>query len=202
MPISAGGILGTILGYDAIPGYWKQGLDRVEDMDFKYTTISLNDTYDMGYRQAIEMIKRNGGEELDDGLKIKVDEPVPVKFEKAFEGHYPVKSIRAPWTGLPLVAGGPTEYSFDFTGKGFVLKGGARKLQGVTEDLNLLVEVYVDGEMHEEAILPTGYQGRRHELTWKYNLVQGDHTVKVVWKNPEEGYRIDVNNAIIYGTEP
>jgi len=80
-PASSGGILGTLLGYDAIPEYWKQGLDRVEDMDFKYTTISLNDTYDMGYRHAIEMVKRNGGEETEEGLKIKVDAPVAVKFE-------------------------------------------------------------------------------------------------------------------------
>jgi len=200
-PASSGGILATILGYDAIPEYWKQGLDKVEDMDFKYTTISLNDTYDMGYRHAIEMVKRNGGEETEEGLTIKVDAPVAVKFEKAFEGHYPTENIRAPWAGKSLVAGGPLEYSFDFTGKGFALNGGVRKLQGVSDDMNLVIEVYVDGELHEEAVLPTGYQGRRHELTWKYNLEDGDHTVKLVWKNPEKGYRIDVGNAIIYGPE-
>jgi hypothetical protein len=44
-PANAGGILGAILGYDAIPDYWKQGIERVEDMDFKYTTMSLNDVY-------------------------------------------------------------------------------------------------------------------------------------------------------------
>jgi hypothetical protein len=42
-PASAGGILGAVIGYSDIPDYWKQGLDRVEDEDFKYTTMSLND---------------------------------------------------------------------------------------------------------------------------------------------------------------
>lgn len=201
-PASSGGILGTILGYDAIPEYWRQGLDKVEDMDFKYTTISLNDTYDMGYRQAVEMVKRNGGEETEDALKIKVEAPVPVKFEKAFEGHYPVDRIRARWKGNALVPGGNTEHSFEFTGKGFVLRGGARKLSGTKEDLKLEVEVYVDGELHELAVLPTGYQGRRHEVSWKYNLEDGDHQVKVVWINPTIGYRLDLGDVIVYGPEP
>ena len=201
-PASAGGILGTILGYDAIPEYWKQGLDKVEDMDFKYTTISLNDTYDMGYSHAVEMVKRNGGEELEDGLKIRVEEPVPVKFERAFEGHYPVEIIQAPWGGNALVEGGDTEHSFNFSGKGFVLKGGARKLPGVAEDTDLHIDVYMDGVLYEEAVMSTGYQARRHEVTWKYNLEDGDHTVKVVWKDPAAGYKIDLGNVIVYGPEP
>ena len=201
-PASSGGILGTILGYDALPEYWKQGLDRVEDIDFKYTTISLNDTYDMGFRQAVEMVKRNGGEEADDALKITVEEPLPVKFEKAFDGHYPIQKIAAPWGGNALTAGGETEHSFDFSGKGFVLRGGARKLPGVEEDLKLEVEVYVDGELHELASLPTGYQGRRHEVSWKYNLEDEDHQVRVVWLNPTRGYRVDLGDVIVYGPEP
>ena len=201
-PASAGGILGAVMGYAAIPEYWKQGLDRVGGMDFKYTTISLNDTYDMGYRHALEMVKRNGGEELEDALKIKVEEPVPVKFERAFDGHYPVEIIQAPWGGNALLNGGNTQHSFTFTGKGFVLKGGARKLSDQAEDRDLLIEVYVDDIFSEEAILPTGYQGRRHELSWKYNLDNGEHTVKVIWKNPGEGYKIDLGNVIVYGPEP
>jgi len=201
-PASAAGILGTLLGYDAIPGYWKQGLDRVEDMDFKYTTISLNDTYEMGFRQAVEMVKRNGGEEVEDGWKIQVEEPLAVKFEKAFEGHYPVDRIRADWKGSALISGGKTEHTFSFSGKGFVLKGGARKQQDAVEDLNLELEVYIDGTLHEVAALPTGYQGRRHELTWKYNLDNGEHQVKVVWKNPTKGYMVSIGDVIVYGPEP
>jgi hypothetical protein len=201
-PASAGGILGAILGYDAIPDFWKQGLDRVEGMDFKYTTISLNDTYDMSYRQAVEMVRRNGGSEEEEDLRIRVEEPVPVDFEKSFDGHYPVARIPASWENSTLSAAGTLEYGFDFSGKGFVLKGGARKLQESLEDLDLEVEVLVDGRLHELAVLPTGSQGRRYDLTWAYNLEDGDHRVQVIWRNPREGYQVNIGDAIVYGPEP
>ena len=35
-PASAGGILGAMLGYNKIPDYWRQGLNEVEAVDFKY----------------------------------------------------------------------------------------------------------------------------------------------------------------------
>ena len=44
-----------MLGYSQIPAYWKQGLAEVEPIDFKYTTISLNRTYEMSMEQALEV---------------------------------------------------------------------------------------------------------------------------------------------------
>jgi hypothetical protein len=156
----------------------------------------------MGYRQASEMIRRHQGNELEDGFRITVEEPVPVRFEKAFEGHFPEQILEVPGEYRSLFSDGPGEYLFDFTGKGFVLKGGARKLPGVEEDADLYIEVYVDDVLIEEAVLPTSFQARRHEVCWKYNLQQGDHTVKLVWKDPVPGYRIDLNSVIVYGPEP
>jgi hypothetical protein len=60
-PSSSGGILGTILGYDKIPAYWKMGLKEAESIDFKYTTISLEDVYETGLNHALKTIERNGG---------------------------------------------------------------------------------------------------------------------------------------------
>ena len=201
-PASAGGILGTMIGYDNIPDYWKQGLDRVEDMDFKYTTISLNDVYDMGFRHALEMVTRNGGTAGDQEVTIPLENPVPVKYEKAFEGHYPTRLIPVNWGGNQLMAGGATEYSFEFTGKGFVIRGGAWKLPGVSEDKDLMVDVYIDNELSEEVLMPTLYRARRHDIAWKYNLENGDHKVRIVLKNPMEGYKVEVTKVIIYGPEP
>jgi hypothetical protein len=156
----------------------------------------------MGYKHALGMIGRNGGEELEDAVRIKVEEPVAVKYEKAFEGLFPVKSMNVPWENRSLLSDGTKEYSFDFSGKGFVLNGGAGKLPGVSRDVDLHIDVYVDGSLWEEAVIPTSFQARRHELTWKYNLEEGNHTVKVVWKDPAEGYKIDLDRVIVYGPEP
>lgn len=201
-PASAGGILGAMLGYDAIPDYWKQGLDKVEGMDFKYTTISLKDTYDMSFRHALEMISRNGGESETEELRIPLQEPVAVPFERAFEGHYPVKMMDLGWDGKNLKAGAESSYEFDFEGKGFVVRGAAIKEDDSLQDSELLVEVYVDGELYEEAKMPTAFATRKHEVCWKYNMPQGQHTVKLVLKNPVNEYALHLSSILIYGPEP
>ena len=59
-----------MIGYKNIPDYWKQGLGDVEPINFKYTTISLNDAYNMSYGQALDMIKKNGGKVDEKNVKI------------------------------------------------------------------------------------------------------------------------------------
>jgi len=201
-PASSGGILGTVLGYDNIPAYWKQGIEKVEDMDFKYTTISLNDAYDMSHKHALEMIEKNGGKVEGDMLTILLEEPKPVQYEKAFEGHYPIKRMDFGWDGRKLESGGELEYNFDFNGTGFVMLGRSQKFQSEKDDMDLLLDVYIDDELHEKAILPTYYLKRRNELTWKYNLADGSHNVRVIWKNPEDGYGITMADVLVYGPQP
>jgi hypothetical protein len=201
-PASAGGILGTMIGYSNIPEYWRKGLAPVEERDFKYTTISLSEVYDMSYRHALEMIEKNGGTVAEEEVIILPEEPVAVKFEKGFEGHFPVGVIQVEWENSRLTPGGNEEYSFSFSGKGFVMRGGARKVSEEMEEHELIVDVYVDGELLENAVLPTRFQSRRHELSWAYNLEDREHEVRLVWKNPEEGYRIDLGPILIYGQDP
>ncbi|MFH0759202.1 MAG: ADP-ribosylglycohydrolase family protein [Bacteroidota bacterium] len=201
-PASAGGILGTILGYKAIPAEWKQGLDRVEGMDFKYTTISLNDTYGMSFRQALGMVTAHGGTTKGDEVTIPLEAPKAVAFEKGFEGHYPVANISVPWGENRLLMDGPTEYSVQFEGKGFVIGGGAGKLPGVEKDRTLELDIFIDGELAEHAMFPTRYETRRLEIAWKYNLTNGPHDVKLIWTNPEEGYMFDISSVLVYGPEP
>ena len=60
-PASAGGILGTAIGYDNIPEEWLAPLRKAEDVKFAYTNSSLNDTYRMSYSHALQLIEREGG---------------------------------------------------------------------------------------------------------------------------------------------
>src|SRR5690606_7114208 len=92
-PSSAGGILGTMMGYSNIPQYWKMGLDEVEDINFQYTDMSLNKVYDISYKHALEMIKRNGGKVGENDVTISVQKPKTVRFEKSFDGLYPVEKV-------------------------------------------------------------------------------------------------------------
>lgn len=53
-----GGVLGTMMGYSKIPEYWMKGLKGAEDKVFKYTSLSLNQTYQISYKHALEMIQK------------------------------------------------------------------------------------------------------------------------------------------------
>jgi len=198
-PASAAGILGTMLGYSKIPGYWKQGLNKVEDIDFKYTTISLNDVYNMGYNQATHIIERNGGSIQNNNITIDPQKPLAVKFEEGFSDHYPIKILQIE-SKHRLLNKGNTTYSFEFEGVGFVVKGRSEKIvNNLPEDDYLPeIEVFIDNELAEKASLPTDFTKRRYEICWKYNLKAEKHTVKIKLVNPANGFHILLDNILIY----
>ncbi|MFD1875594.1 ADP-ribosylglycohydrolase family protein [Hymenobacter bucti] len=193
-PSSAGGILGTILGYDKISAYWKQGLQDVEDIDFKYTTTSLHKVYDIGFRHALQMVQRNGGKVAGEQVTIKLQTPVPVQFEESFAGHFPVKKIAV---NKPL----KDEYTFDFEGIGYVMKGETSKWSQKS-DYVFRTEVSIDGQAPVLVELPTNFTTRLQELNYKYQLPKGKHTVKVKLLNPSAEFPCNIGEVIVYSDQP
>jgi hypothetical protein len=122
-PANAAGILGAMIGYSNIPDYWKQGIDKVEDMNFQYTEMSLNKVYDIGYRHAVEMVIRNGGTEEGDDILVQYQVPEAVPLEVAFEGKCPVERRRI---GKQISEEQP-ELVFEITGCGFVRWKGCKR---------------------------------------------------------------------------
>ena len=194
-PASAAGILGTMLGYSNIPEYWKQGLDQVEDIDFKYTSVSLNDVYELGFKHALENIEKYGGNISDKYVNIPHQEISSVRFEKAFQGHYPKEVMNIDSSEKELSIGSK---SFDFTFKGnaFVVRGEALG-EGAAN-----LQVSIDGILHETVELPANFTTRRHEITWAYNLKDENHQVKLTLLNPESSTLIRLNNIIVYESQP
>jgi hypothetical protein len=192
-PASAAGILGTMIGYSNIPAHWKQGLTEVESVDFKYTTISLNDTYDMSYRQALEVIKRNGGTVDSQKAVIKVQKPKPVRLEVAFEGHYPIEKRK-------LNGRLNNQTSFEFDGIGFAVNAKAvskNKVEHVFE-----VEMYIDGKLAMTTKLPTYYATRKFIPFWKYQMPSGKHNISFKVLNPRDKAFVKLENVIIYSDKP
>jgi len=194
-PATAAGILGTMIGYSNIPAYWKMGLSEIEDMNFKYTNMSLNRTYEIGYKHALEMIKKYGGTVTDKKAKIKVQVPVPVRYEKSFENTYPVEII-------DIKKNIAKEIEFEFEGTGFVLRGSANKVNRQSEEAVLEATLYINDEKIEVSKLPTDFITRKPELFWKYNLPKGKHKVKVVANDVPRGYYIRALNYIVYSDQP
>jgi hypothetical protein len=189
-PSSAGGILGTMLGYKNIPAYWKKGLKEAEPIDFKYTAISLNDVYELGLKHALQNVQRNGGKVQGDDIIIKKQNISPVRFEQNFEGHFPIEK-KGVWKDLT------NEYTFDFEGVGFVIRGESAKWNSASSYIGK-AELYVDDKLVETAELPASYTTRRYELFWKYQLPRQKHTVRIKLLNPDPTNTIRIHDVIVY----
>ena len=198
-PASAAGILGTMHGYSHIPAKYMDNLKEVEDMDFKYTTISLNDVYKMSLGHALKMIEKNGGKNENGQITIAVQSPEPVKFEKCFEGIEPVDMISTGWGGFWL----KKDKSFDttFTGAGIVVKGYSKTDTKKLAEYTSLAEVSVDGKIMDTVSMPSGYHARNNDIYWNYDLQEGKHTLSVKWINPKDGADLSVSGCLIYQKE-
>jgi hypothetical protein len=194
-PSTVGGILGALLGYEKIPAYWKQGLKESEDIDFKYTTMSLNDVYNIGFKHALENIKRNGGSENGDEVIIKAQTPTTVKFEKSFDGLYPVAEIPVEWNDKK------DAIHFKYEGTGFVIRGETAEWNS-NSDFIFHTELYVDGKLIEKPELSANYTTRRYEICWDYDLPKGKHEVQLKILNPSTEHSINNVSAIYYTNKP
>jgi len=192
-PSTAGGILGAIKGYSKIPDFWKQGLNEVEDIDFKYTTISLKDAYKLSYEHALKMIKRNDGIVNEKEVEIKIQQVKSVPLEVAFKEHYPYKKIN-------LETKLKSKKTFNFNGKGFVVTGNAKKLG--SQDYIFNVEMYIDGKLIETIKVPTNFTKRRFYLFWQYQMPMKEHEVMLKVLNLSDKAEINLDNVLIYRDKP
>jgi hypothetical protein len=194
-PSSAGGVLGTIMGYDKIPEYWKASLKEAEDIDFKYTTVSLNKVYEIGLKHALRNIEKNGGKVNADKITIVAQAPAAVKLEQGFPKIYPVVDVNFNKPDFKDV-------SFDFEGTGFILAGSAEKKAEGDADYTFEAEMYIDGKKIETLRFPTNEITRRLELFWQYELPKGKHSVNIKVLNPHSKYALNAYHYIVFSDKP
>ncbi|MFZ2053830.1 MAG: ADP-ribosylglycohydrolase family protein [Candidatus Aminicenantales bacterium] len=197
-PATAGGILGTVIGYERIPDFWKQGLAAVEGLDFKYTTISLTEASGLSFKHALEMIKKNGGKVDSEDVRIKTQKPEAGPLEVGFAGHFPKERRQ-----LDICLNGETrEAEFAFEGIGFVVNGAAEKIEDDLSDAVLELEVRLDEDAGERILLPTADRVRKPTPFWRYQLNPGQHRVRVNLLNPAPGVELWLSDVVIYGAPP
>jgi len=193
-PASAGGVLAAIVGYNKIPDFWKQGIDKVQDIPFMGTSISLNRAYGLSYEHAEKMILSNGGEIKDTVVVIKPQAPQIVPLEVSFEGHYPVDQV------TPRIT--RDEIAFEFEGIGFAVVSPPNLKDYGDKTVIFETEVYIDGKLTEKVKLPTAENKRRFTPFWKYQLPKGKHSVSIKIINPVDYAQPEIKYAIIYDDKP
>ncbi|HEX5669722.1 MAG TPA: ADP-ribosylglycohydrolase family protein [Chitinophagaceae bacterium] len=189
-PSTVGGILGTMIGYKNIPPYWMQGLEGAEDIDFKYTSMSLNKVYQVGLKHALQNILKNGGKQIGNDVIINSEQVSQVRFEQGFSGLGKVKELKSgSWD--------KNEISFSFEGNAFVIKGGVGKKKPELPEKDIRIRLIVDGKT-ETLTLPTNFQSRKHDIYWNYDLPHGKHDVKLEVIEPNADYRLDISTIFYY----
>ena len=81
-PASAGGILGTMIGYKAIPAKWTAPLPAIADKKFSYTNYSYNTSVEKTIERTKQVVKLEGGKVEANGLVIPLQKPVALKLEQ------------------------------------------------------------------------------------------------------------------------
>lgn len=196
-PSSAAGILGTVLGYNKIPAYWKKNLAEVEDRNFVYTNLSLNKMYALGYKHALQMIEREGGKVSADRVSLKYQKPMPVRFEESFPGMVPVERRGLGWGGFVL----KKSYHLNFEGTGIAIASGMTDEWNAKSDYVFEVEMVLDGKK-EIISLPYHFRERKYEILAKYHLPAGKHELTLTILNPDKRGDIVLKDIIIYADKP
>ena len=191
-PASAGGILGTILGYNAIPEMWKAPLEKVVDRNFAYTDISVNRAVELSMKQALEVIERNRGSVTENDVTIKTQKPEAVRFEQNFAGHVPYDILFV----RDLIG---NVDSINFNGNGVVVRYNFIKDKNFKDkDYVAKVEVYLDGELSQTVELPADGNGYSPEFYFKYNLPVADHKLTFNWLNRQDDIDLRISRVLVY----
>ncbi|WP_247237592.1 ADP-ribosylglycohydrolase family protein [Telluribacter sp. SYSU D00476] len=190
-PSTAGGVLGTMLGYSAIPAYWLDPLKKAEHLNFSHTSLSLSKVYELGFKHALENILFHKGKVSNTRVDIPLEPVRTVALEQSFTGHHP-RSKQA------IKQSSSTGISFKTKGIGFVLRGYVQKMNKEAPNNPIQVELYVDNKLVEVANLPVISAHRRTELCWRYQLSDKEHDVQLKVVNPDKDYEIVAIEVVEY----
>jgi hypothetical protein len=214
-PASALGVLGAMLGYDALPDKDKQAVAKLADTKFSHTDYSFNDIVDSTEARALRIIRKAGGTVSDAQVEIPPQLPAPPPLELWSYG-VPVHVVRAEdpewewqgtWTDVRThgVAAKETESAHSeatltFHGTGLGLVGPLTQHGG-------RADVYIDGQKCELVADAYIVPNTNDRDLWRiYGLSPQKHTLRLVVRDDadprSEGRKLIVNHAIVYSTDP
>jgi hypothetical protein len=212
-PSNAAGILGVMLGYDAIPEVWTSGIPAIADRKFAFTDYSFNQIVASTITRAGLVVASAGGRLTAERLEVPVQAPKPPALEQWNAGVpdriVPVADASWKWQGAWTAAAldktpsrradGVQSVTFTFDGVGVVLMGhlgqdGGRADVTLDGAPALLLDAYIPPRTHDAAI-------------WHaFGLKPGRHTVTVTTRTDKAerstGTRVEFTQAVVYRARP
>ena len=185
-PASAAGILGVMYGYDAIPDIWKKGAERIKDIPFPYTSLSLEQVCRANYNLLLQSNETDGN-----CILYTVETPEPVRFEQSFEGIIPVEKrvLKKAFT---------SSVDLSFKGNSIVVEGSVRKTGHAEDSYVASITALLDGKEVETFKMPIDYITRKYEIFSSYCFGSGDHVLTLRLNNPHPDYEIYASEMVVY----
>ena len=216
-PSNAVGILGVVLGYDALPERWKGGIEAIADEKFSYTDFSFRTIVDSTVKRAIALAEKEGGRVDGEFLLVKEQPAIPAKLELWDDYGSPVERIsfddpRWQWKGswkeetMQSRGGGTTqmttasagaEATITFSGAGTVVSGPLLPTGGQAD-------IYIDGKLDRTVdSYSDEINSKRRESIWhNFGLPDGEHTIRLVVKGEpfgdSAGADITISDLIVF----
>jgi hypothetical protein len=193
-PSSVGGILGAMMGYDAIPSKWLNAYKDIEDITLNYTRVSLKDCYDICYKYSLENIIKYGGRIEGNNIIISYTQPKTLPLEVAYPDIYP--------SGLIDISKSIKEVEpIKFYGSGIAVLGGPSRRDLNNDDFRdytAEILVRIDGKNVGVRNLPYNFHSRALEIFFDLELSMSDHILELEWLNPQEGINLPVHRCLVF----
>jgi hypothetical protein len=186
-PATAGGILGVILGYKAIPENWKSGIPALADKKFNYTDFTFHEIVASTEKRALSLIASTGGKVAGDTVTVATQKPKPLAVPLWDDYGSPVERVavtdprwklKGDWQEYragrtATAAGAEAEIAFEGTG---AIVFGTYLANGGT------ASVYLDGKLDRTVdVVSDEGQIRNNESIWHvFGPKNGKHTVRLV----------------------
>ena len=192
-PASAAGILGVMYGYNAIPDEWKKGVERIKDIPFPYTSLSLENVCQANF-DLVKKVSQKCDNEGGDCIYIEIETPAAVRYEQSFEGIAPVEKrvLKKAFTDA---------VDLKFKGNSVVVQGSVRKTGHADDSYVADITALLDGVEVENFKMPIDYITRKYEIFSKYCFQSGEHTLTLRLNNPHPDFDIYASEMVVYDEE-
>ncbi len=196
-PATAAGILGAMQGYNAIPQKWSKGLAAIANKPFPFTTLTLNEVYDLSYQHALANIEQQNGVVSDNSVTIAVQPPVTQPLEQSFSDLKPAYKERYDPFFLADYQGGitmPDTFKYRFDGRGITVIADALGKDGDV----ITATIKIDDKPAKTVTAPVNYLTRRFFLNWDFDLAPGNHTMTITLDNHNTDATLLLNSIAVY----
>jgi ADP-ribosylglycohydrolase len=208
-PSSAAGILGVMIGYNAIPDEWKSGIPAIADTKFDYTNYTFNEIIASTVARALKVVEGAGGQVSSAEITVPFQAPKSPALEQwdvdaptasllSYGGAWtwsdgweerPAGMGRAKWTTRP-----DAQATLQFSGTGVVIRG-------EYDDQGGKADVILDGQPAGTIDASDVFNVDDSYYWFITGLKPGPHTVQVRMQsaNGKASGALGIEGAIVYG---